>query len=154
MKAKKNNAPAQESVVAMPVNTQQEWVINCNRCGAALNVKNDGNAYICPVCNTLFRIHTGTRIVKDLSQKEKQVHLTLTEKAVNLIVENEEKAQRKAAKKKRKPSLRRQKKARKKLQRALETVMAQNIRLSEYEEGDVLLVDLDDEGLVVKKPQA
>ncbi|MBP3433678.1 MAG: hypothetical protein J6K50_00255 [Clostridia bacterium] len=154
MKAKKNNAPAQEPVVAMPVNTQQEWVINCNRCGAALNVKNDGNAYICPVCNTLFRIHTGTRIVKDLSQKEKQVHLTLTEKAVNLIVENEEKAQRKAAKKKRKPSLRRQKKARKKLQRALETVMAQNIRLSEYEEGDVLLVDLDDEGLVVKRPQA
>ena len=69
-------------------------------------------------------------------------------------MENEEKAQRKAAKKKRNPSLRRQKKARKKLQRALETVMAQNIGLSEYEEGDVLLVDLDDEGLVVKKPQA
>lgn len=153
MKAKKT--PVQEQpVVAVPVTPKQDWVINCNKCGAALTVKNDGNAYICPVCGTLFRIQTGTRIVKEIAPKEKQVHLTLTEKAVTLIAANEEKKQKKLAKKKKNLSPRKQKKAQKKLQRALEMVVAQNVRLGNYDEGDILVVDLEKEGLVVKRTEA
>lgn len=151
MKAKKTEKLA-EPVVAMPVATKQEWVINCNKCGAALTVRNDGNAYICPVCGELFRIQTGTRIVKEIAPKEKQVHLTLTEKAVDMIAKNDEKKKKKLAGKK--ISARKQKKAQKKLQRALELVVAQNVRLGNYEEGDVLVVDLEKDGLVVKKPEA
>ncbi len=151
MKAKKTEKMA-EPAVAMPVATKQEWVINCNKCGAALTVRNDGNAYICPVCGELFRIQTGTRIVKEIAPKEKQVHLTLTEKAVDMIAKNDEKKKKKLAGKK--ISARKQKKANKKLQRALELVVAQNVRLGNYDEGDVLVVDLDKEGLVVKKPEA
>jgi uncharacterized Zn finger protein (UPF0148 family) len=151
MKAKKTEKVA-EPVVAMPVATKQEWVINCNKCGAALTVRNDGNAYICPVCGELFRIQTGTRIVKEIAPKEKQVHLTLTEKAVDMIAKNDEKKKKKLAGKK--ISARKQKKAQKKLQRALELVVAQNVRLGNYEEGDVLVVDLEKDGLVVKKPEA
>ena len=151
MKAKKTEYVA-EPVVAMPVATKQEWVINCNKCGAALTVRNDGNAYICPVCGELFRIQTGTRIVKEIAPKEKQVHLTLTEKAVDMIAKNDEKKKKKLAGKK--ISARKQKKAQKKLQRALELVVAQNVRLGNYEEGDVLVVDLEKDGLVVKKPEA
>lgn len=152
MKTKKT--PVQEQPVAAPVAPKQDWVINCNKCGASLTVKNDGNAYICPVCNTLFRIQTGTRIVKEVAPKEKQVHLTLTEKAVTMIAANEEKKQRKLAKKKKPLSARRQKKAQKKLQRALEMVVAQNVRLGNYDEGDILLVDLEKDGLVIKKTEA
>lgn len=151
MKAKKTEKVA-KPVVAMPVATKQEWVINCNKCGAALTVRNDGNAYICPVCGELFRIQTGTRIVKEIAPKEKQVHLTLTEKAVDMIAKNDEKKKKKLAGKK--ISARKQKKAQKKLQRALELVVAQNVRLGNYEEGDVLVVDLEKDGLVVKKPEA
>ena len=151
MKAKKTEKVA-EPVVAMPVATKQEWVINCNKCGAALTVRNDGNAYICPVCGELFRIQTGTRIVKEIAPKEKQVHLTLTEKAVDMIAKNDEKKKKKLAGKK--ISARKQKKAQKKGQRALELVVAQNVRLGNYEEGDVLVVDLEKDGLVVKKPEA
>ena len=149
---KKNKKQAQgQPVLAIPVNTQHEWVINCSKCGASLNVKNDGHAYLCPVCSSLFRIQTGTRIVKEITPKEKQVHLTFTEKAVQLIVANEEVAQRKAAKRKRKISPRKERKIRKKIQRALETVLAGNIRLSEYQEGEVILVDTDENGFLVKK---
>lgn len=151
MKAKKTEKMA-TPVVAMPVATKQEWVINCNKCGAALTVRNDGNAYICPVCGELFRIQTGTRIVKEIAPKEKQVHLTLTEKAVDMIAKNDEKKKKKLAGKK--ISARKQKKAQKKLQRALELVVSQNVRLGNYDEGDVLVVDLEKEGLVVKKPEA
>ena len=151
MKAKKTEKVA-SPVVAMPVATKQEWVINCNKCGAALTVRNDGNAYICPVCGELFRIQTGTRIVKEIAPKEKQVHLTLTEKAVDMIAKNDEKKKKKL--KGKKISARKQKKAQKKLQRALELVVAQNVRLGNYDEGDVLVVDLEKDGLVVKTPEA
>lgn len=147
-----NNAKVEQPVVAMPVASKQEWVINCNKCGAALTVKNDGNAYICPVCGELFRIQTGTRIVKEIAPKEKQVHLTLTEKAVDMIAKNDAKKKKKLAGKK--ISARKQKRARKKLQRALEMVVAQKVRFNNYDEGDVLVVDLEKEGLVVKTPEA
>ena len=148
MKAKQN-AKVEQPTMEMALPSKQEWVINCNKCGAALTVGNDGNAYICPVCGELFRIQTGTRIVKEIAPKEKKVHLTLTEKAVNMISAKDAKKKKKLAGKK--LSARKQKRARKKLQRALELVVAQNVRLGNYDEGDVLLVDLEKEGLVVKK---
>lgn len=128
---------------------QNEWVVNCNKCGASLSVKNDGNAYICPVCNTLFRIQTGTRIVKDVTVKEQQVHVTMTESAVSVIAKEDEKARKKA--KRKKLTARAQRRARKKLAKALQTVIAQNVTLGNYETGDVLVVDLDEKGVVVKK---
>lgn len=127
---------------------QNEWVVNCNKCGASLSVNNDGNAYICPVCNTLFRIQTGTRIVKDVTVKEQQVHVTMTESAVSVIAKEDAKAKKKA---KKKLSARAQKRARKKLAKALQTVIAQNVTLGNYDAGDVLVVDLDEKGVVVKK---
>ncbi len=151
MKAKKTPEQQQQPLMMPVVAPKQDWVINCNKCGAALNVKNDGNAYICPVCGALLRIQTGTRIVKEIAPKEKKVHLTLTEKAVTMISEKEAKRQRKAAKRKKPLSKRQQKRAQKKLQRALETVVAQNVRLGDYDTGDVLFVDLEKEGLTIKK---
>lgn len=64
MKAKK------QKVVATPVQTQEEvknYVVNCPKCGAALNMKTGGVAYMCPVCNTLLRIRKGEKMVKDVS---------------------------------------------------------------------------------------
>lgn len=143
MKEKNVSLSTQEK--AQPVAEQQEWVINCGKCGAALKVKNDGNAYICPVCNALLRVQTGTRIVKEITPKEKQVHLTLTEKAVNSVVSS------KTAKKKKPLSARKQKKLQKKMQRALELVLAYNVRLTDYDDSEVLSLDADANGMLYKK---
>ena len=46
----------------------KKFVVNCYRCGAALNVHADNVVYMCPVCNNLFRIRIGEKLVKDVSQ--------------------------------------------------------------------------------------
>lgn len=135
----------QETMAAEPA-LQQEWVINCGKCGAALKVKNGGSAYICPVCNSLLRVQTGTRIVKEITPKEKQVHLTLSEKAVNSISTS------KTAKKKQKAlSPRKKKRLQKKMQRALELVLSYNVRLTDYDESEVVQLDADASGKLYTK---
>ena len=74
--------------------------------------------------------------------KEKQIHFTLTEKAAKSIMKNEAKAQRKACK----MSPRKLKKEQKKLQRALETLLAQNLSLKDYSENEVFVIDLGETG--------
>ena len=148
----KKNQTAQDEVnaIPVPVKPRNEWV-HCSKCGAALKAQNGGSAYICPVCGTLFRLRLGTKIVQNIPVKEKEVFFSVTEKAVKSIVKNE-----KQAKKKAKPlSPRKQKKEQKKLQRALETLLSQNDRLKDYEEGEVFAIDVDETGKVsVKKTNA
>lgn len=155
MKAKKDRRNVQMMTVmeAVPVNVvrQKDFIINCSKCGAALSAKNDKAAYICPVCGSLFRVRTGTRIVKEIPVKEKQIHLTLTEKAANFIVEKDAESKAKAAKKKKTGfwARRRARKAKENFQHALETLIAENIRLYTYEEGNFLKIDLGENELTV-----
>ena len=44
---------------------QKEYVVNCLKCGAALKVKNDGCAYVCPVCRSMFLVKVTQVQVKD-----------------------------------------------------------------------------------------
>ena len=155
---KKKEQKNAQVVEAVPVTVMQpeSYIVNCNKCGAALSVKNGKTAYICPVCGTLMRMRMGTKIVKDVPVREKQIHLTLTEKAANYIVEKDAIAQAKAAKKKKTGfwARRRARKAKAQLQSALETLIAQNIRVNTYEEGDVLMIDLADSQLKVNTVKA
>ncbi len=86
--AKKNNKqenvlvtePVEAPVVA-PVVAEPEvktYVVNCHRCGAALNVQIGGMVYMCPVCNNLFRVRLNEKLVKDVSQ------VTVAEAYVNV----------------------------------------------------------------------
>ena len=160
MKAKQQkNVQMMPTMEAVPVNVTpqvKDFVINCSKCGAALSAKSGKTAYICPVCGTLFRMRTGTRIVKEIPVKEKQIHLTLTEKAAKFIVEKDVEAKAKAAKKKKTGfwAHRRARKAKENFQRALETLIAENIRLNTYEEGDLLKIDLGDNELTVNTVKA
>lgn len=85
MKAKKQ-AVAQEQPVldAIPVEPKT-WMVNCPKCGASLNLKEGGYAYMCPVCNTLLRIKTGARLVKQVEENKKNVHVLFTERAIKLL---------------------------------------------------------------------
>lgn len=85
----KNNQTevVQTSVVTEPVNTPVEnpvvaevkkYVVNCYRCGAALHVKTGNMVYMCPVCNNLFRVRLGEKLVKDISR------VTVSEAYVNV----------------------------------------------------------------------
>lgn len=141
MKEKKT----QEEVYAtpVPVKPRNEWV-HCSKCGAALKAGNGSSAYICPVCGTLFRLRMGTKIVQNMPVKEKQIHFTLTEKAAKSIIKNEAKAQ----KKQRKMSAWKLRRQQKKLQRALETLLAQNLSLKDYNENEVFMIDLGDNGVL------
>ncbi len=58
--------------------SDKKWVVNCYRCGAALHVKQDNNVYMCPVCNNLFRVRKGEKLVKDVSR------VTVAEAYVNV----------------------------------------------------------------------
>ena len=151
MKKKKNQASTQEQApVAVSAPTQSEWVINCSKCGAALNIKSNGNAYICPVCGTLFRVQTGKRMVKEVAKERKvQLNLTLTARAFDYIKANEV-ATGKAPSKK--LSARKVKKAMKKLQKAMSVIVANNAPVSSLNDGDSVLVDVDaNNALSVKK---
>ena len=137
------NKTAQEEVVAtaVPVKPRNDFVL-CSKCGTALKTGSGSSAYICPVCGTVFRLRMGTKIVQNMPVKEKQIHFTLTENAAKLIMKNEAKAQRKACK----MSPRRLKKQQKQLQRALETLLAQNLSLKDYKENEVFVIDLGETG--------
>ncbi len=58
--------PAEKPVMAEEV---KKYVVNCYRCGAALHVKSGNMVYMCPVCNNLFRVRLGEKLVKDISRK-------------------------------------------------------------------------------------
>ena len=82
---KNQNAEPQlvtETVYANPtevaVADEKKWTVNCHRCGAALHVKQDNNVYMCPVCNNLFRVRKGEKLVKDVSR------VTVAEAYVNV----------------------------------------------------------------------
>jgi Zn finger protein HypA/HybF involved in hydrogenase expression len=55
----------ENAVVAEEV---KKYVVNCYRCGAALNVTAGNMVYMCPVCNNLFRLRKGEKLVKDVSR--------------------------------------------------------------------------------------
>ena len=59
-------APVEEAVVAEEV---KKYVVNCYRCGAALHVQAGNVVYMCPVCNNLFRVRVGEKLVKDISRE-------------------------------------------------------------------------------------
>ena len=71
-KSKKVEVQAQQPQTAAPVCLApvevKKYVVQCPRCSAKLNVKNGGVAYMCPVCNNLFRMRTGAKMVKDVSR--------------------------------------------------------------------------------------
>jgi transposase-like protein len=48
---------------------EQKSVVNCPKCSTSLNVKVGNYAYVCPVCNQIFRTRIGERLVKDVSRK-------------------------------------------------------------------------------------
>ncbi len=152
------NAQAVPVMDAVPVEVvrQSEFIVNCHKCGASLTMKSSKAAYMCPVCNTLLRMRTGTRIVKEVPVKEKQIHLTLSESAANYIVAKDYETRVKAAKKKKTGfwARRRARKAKEQLQSALETLIARNIRVHAYEEGDVLKIDLGNNELKVETVKA
>ena len=70
-----------EAAVVAPVVAEPQvktYVVNCHRCGAALNVQIGGMVYMCPVCNNLFRVRLNEKLVKDVSQ------VTVAEAYVNV----------------------------------------------------------------------
>lgn len=151
MKKEKNQVSTQEQApVAVSATTQSDWVINCNKCGASLNIKSNGNAYICPVCGTLFRVQTGKRMVKEVAKERKvQLNLTLTARAFDYIKANEVAVGKAPSKK---LSARKVKKAMKKLQKAMSVIVANNAPVSSLNDGDSVLVDVDaNNALSVKK---
>ena len=64
--------PKDEKVLSMksepPVEEEKKYVVNCYRCGAALKVKASNVVYMCPVCNNLFRVRKGEKLVKDMTR--------------------------------------------------------------------------------------
>ena len=160
MKANKEQKNVQMMPVmeAVPVNVakQKNFVINCSKCGAALVAKNGKTAYICPVCGSLFCVRAGTRIVNESPVKEKLIHLTLTEEAAKFIVEKDAEAKAKGSNKKKRGFWGRCKaeKAKENFQCALETLIAENLRLNTYEEGDLLKIDVSENELIVDMVKA
>lgn len=115
-----------EQVVEQPeVKPLKTWVVNCSKCGAALNLKEGGQAYICPVCRTLLRVKTGVKLVKDLGAEDKKYHVTFTSAAINKILAKEEKC-------------------------GLGALISENVA-NGYQDGDSLVVDVNETGAFVKK---
>lgn len=59
----------ESKVPVAEVAEEKKVVVNCLKCGAALNVKVGNYAHVCPICNQVFRIRTGEKLVKDVSRK-------------------------------------------------------------------------------------
>ena len=129
-----------------PVREPKNWVVNCPKCGAALNLKEGGTAYLCPVCNTVLRVKSGVRLVKDVSKEDKTLHVSVTEQAVQYLLEKEK---ARAAMEKKRCRCKR-KKARKAAE-LLESKLAVSI-LGGYTKEENVVVDIDETGnLSVKK---
>ena len=141
MKRKKNvvQEPVVEEVAAapvveaVPVREPKTWIVNCPKCGAALSMKEGGCAYLCPVCKSLLRVKTGARLVKNLDEGNKKLHVTLTENAVKYLTEKDkgENAEKPAT-----PDL--------------GAMLAQNVA-DGYSDGDSIVVDANENGLSVVK---
>lgn len=145
----------EQPMEAIPVEAEEQksFVINCYKCGAALNVSSGKTAYICPVCNSLLRMRTVTRIVKEIPVKEKYVHITLTEKAAKHILLADRAHKLDAARRKASPSYSDMQEYEndRKAKTALESLIAKHIGVNKYDEGDVLVVDVDDTDLSITK---
>lgn len=140
MKKKKQTVqePVAESatpvVEATPVQEPKTWIVNCPKCGAALSMKDGGCAYMCPVCKTLLRVKTGARLVKDVTEGDKKLHVTLTQSAVNYLVGKT------SCDGTNKPTA----------NSNLESMLAKNVAEG-YTADDSFVVDADENGLNVKK---
>ena len=139
----------QEEVVVAEVAPQPEprnWVVNCPKCGAALNLKEGGMVYLCPVCNSVLRVKSGVRLVKDVSKQEKNLFVSISEKAMNVLFAKEQ--QRAALANHR---------SRRKRKKAIEAGDSLDSKLAisafaGYTKEDHYTIDLDDYGrLYVKK---
>lgn len=53
------------------------YVVNCMGCGASLRVKEGAYAFMCPVCNKLFSIRKSEKLVKDITEEEKDMFLNV-----------------------------------------------------------------------------
>ena len=140
---KKNCKCAKAKAAEMEIIVEQEpkeWVVNCPKCGASLNLKDGGTAYLCPVCSTLLRVKTGARLVKNLNVADKTLRVNITEQAVNYLLETEAKRA-----KKRKCIFRRKKKP------TLESMLARRVIKEGYTVEDSILVELGEKGLRTKK---
>ena len=140
---KKKNCKCTKAMPEMEIVVEQEpkeWVVNCPKCGASLNLKDGGTAYLCPVCSTLLRVKTGARLVKNLNVADKTLRVNITEQAVNYLLEQEAKRA-----KKRKCIFRRKKKP------TLEDMLARRVAKEGYTVEDSILVELCERGLRTKK---
>ena len=140
---KKKNCKCTKAMPEMEVVVEQEpkeWVVNCPKCGASLNLKDGGTAYLCPVCSTLLRVKTGARLVKNLNVADKTLRVNITEQAVNYLLETEAKRA-----KKRKCIFRRKRKP------TLESMLARRVIKEGYTVEDSILVELGEKGLRTKK---
>lgn len=146
---KKNRKRAKEEVVEVAVAPQREpknWVVNCPKCGASLNLKEGGTAYLCPVCNSVLRVKSGVRLVKDVTKEDKTLFVGVSEKAMKFLFEKEE--QRAKLENKR---CRCKKKRARKMAELLESKIAVSASAG-YTKEDRFIVDLDENGnLCVKK---
>lgn len=73
MKSKKQARQDSEysKVISKPEPPKQSvQIVNCNKCGAALRINSDVQAYVCPVCKTLFRVQISKKAVRGLSEKK------------------------------------------------------------------------------------
>ena len=140
---KKNCKCAKAKAAEMEIIVEQEpkeWVVNCPKCGASLNLKDGGTAYLCPVCSTLLRVKTGARLVKNLNVADKTLRVNITEQAVNYLLETEAKRAKKRNcifRRKRKPTL--------------ESMLARRVIKEGYTVEDSILVELGEKGLRTKK---
>ena len=137
MKAKKQKkcaaqqpAPQMPVQEAVPVQEPKTWVVNCPKCGAALNLKEGGYAYMCPVCSNLLRIKTGARLVKNLDLGNNNLHVTLTENAVKYLTSKDANAPKYLGN--------------------LEYALAQNLA-NGYSTQELFVIDADENGISVKK---
>ena len=148
MKVKKCKR-AKEKVVEVEVAPPREpknWIVNCPKCGAALNLKEGGTAYLCPVCNSVLRVKSGVRLVKDVTKEDKTLFVGISEKAVGYLLKKEE--ERAKLEKKR---CRCKKKRARKASKLLEYKLAVCASAG-YTKEERFIVDLDENGeLTVKK---
>lgn len=131
-------APA-PAVEAVPVREPKTWIVNCPKCGASLSMKEGGCAYMCPVCKTLLRVKTGARLVKNLDEGNKKLHVTLTENAVKYLTEKNKAENANAPVQPAQPE-----------QPDLGKMLAQNVA-DGFSDGDSIVVDANENGLSVTK---
>ena len=118
---------------------ETQKIVNCSKCGAALGVKSQSTAYICPVCNTLFRLHTGSRKVQEIPNNDMPIQITFTAKALNLMRMQEAKTCNKKCKKDKEKVA------------SLQSLLIDSPCIQFYRDGDIVVVDAQDDTLTVSK---